>query len=84
MRVENFENMLSRDRTAGKDIDENEKVCDTFDVKENLFCEEELETELKGLRNCKAPVADTVVNELFKYGGSDMRNKLPKIMNMIL
>ena len=29
--------MLSRDTVAGKDIGENEKVCDTFDGKEDLF-----------------------------------------------
>ena len=48
--VEHFENVLNRDTVAGKDIDENEKVCDTLDVKEDLFCEEELATVLKGLR----------------------------------
>ena len=35
---------------AGKDIDENEKVCDTFDVKEDLFIEEEVATVLKGFK----------------------------------
>ena len=30
--VEHFENVLSRDTVAGKDIDENEKVCDTLDL----------------------------------------------------
>ena len=46
--------MLNRDTVAGKDIEENEKVCDTLDVKEDLFCEEELATVLKGLKNNKA------------------------------
>ena len=45
--MEHFENVLNRDTLAGKDIDENEKVCDTLDVKENLFSEEELVTVLK-------------------------------------
>ena len=45
-----FENMLNRDTVAGKDIDENEKVCDTLDVKEDLFSEEELATVLRGLK----------------------------------
>ena len=36
--VEHFENVLNRDTVAGKDIDE--KVCDTLDVKEDLFCED--------------------------------------------
>ena len=40
--VEHFENVLNQDTVAGKDIEENEKVCDTLDVKEYLFCEEEL------------------------------------------
>jgi len=34
---EHFENVLNPDTVAGKDIDENEKVCDTLDVKEDLF-----------------------------------------------
>ena len=58
---EHFENVLNRDTVAGKDIEENEKVCDTLDVKEDLFCEEELATVLKGLKNNKAPGADSVV-----------------------
>ena len=80
--VENFEN-LNRDTVAGKDIDENEKVCDTLDVKEDLFSEEELATVLRGLKNNKAPGADSMINEFLKHGGSEVRNKLLKIMNMI-
>ena len=38
---------------------------------------------LTGLKNNAAPGADCVVNEFFKYGGSEVRNKLLKIMNMI-
>ena len=34
-------------------------------MKENLFNEEELATTLKGLKNNKAPGADSVVNEFF-------------------
>ena len=82
--VEHFENVLNQDTFAGKDIEENEKVCDTLDVKEDLFCEEELVTVLKGFKNNKAPGADSVVNEFLKYGGSEVRNKLLKITNMIL
>jgi len=37
-----FWNMLNRDRIARKNIEENEKNCDTLDVKEDLFCDEEL------------------------------------------
>ena len=48
--VEHFENVLNRDTVAGKYIDENEKVCDILDVKEDLFNEEELATVLKGLK----------------------------------
>ena len=39
--AEHFENVLIRDRVAGKDIEENEKVSDTLNMKEDLFCEEE-------------------------------------------
>ena len=81
--VEHFENVLNQDTVAGKDIDENEKVCDTLDVKEDLFSEEELATVLKGLKNNKAPGADSMINEFLKCGGSEVRNKLLKIMNMI-
>ena len=49
--------MLNRDAVAGKDIEENEKVYDTLDVKEDLFFEEELVTVLKGLKNNQAPGA---------------------------
>ena len=45
--AKHFENFPNRDRVVGKDIDENENVCDTLDVKEDLFCEEELATVLK-------------------------------------
>ena len=48
--MKNFENVLNRDTVAGKDIDEDAKVCDTLDMKEDLFCEEELATVLKGLK----------------------------------
>ena len=75
--------MLNLNRIAGKDKEENEIVCDTLDVKEDLFCEEELATVLKWLKNNKALVADSLVNEFLKYGGSEVRNKLLKIVNMI-
>ena len=75
--------LLNRDTVAGKDIDENEKVCDTLNVKKDLFSEEELATVLKGLKNNKAPGVDSMINEFLKYGGSEVRNKLLKIMNMI-
>ena len=45
-------------------------------MKEDLFCEEELATVLKGLKNNKAPVADSMVNEYLIYGGSKVRNML--------
>ena len=48
-----------------------------------MFCEEELATVLKGLKNNKAPGADSATNEFLKYGGSEVRNKVLKIMHMI-
>ena len=48
-----------------------------------MFCEEELPTVLKGLKNNKAPGAESLIHEFLKYGGSEVRNKLLKIMNMI-
>ena len=42
--------MINREPVAGKDIVDNEKVCDTLDVKEYLFSEEEWATVLKGLK----------------------------------
>jgi hypothetical protein len=75
--------VLNQNRTAGKDIEENEKVCDILDVKEDLFWEEEIATVLSGSKNNKAPDADTVVNDFRKYGGYEVRNKLLKILNMI-
>ena len=39
--AKHFENVLNRDRVAGKDVEENEKVYDTLDVKKDLFCEED-------------------------------------------
>ena len=55
----------------------------TLDTKEDLFCEEELATVLKGLINNEALGADSVAKDFVKYGGSEIRNKLLKIMNMI-
>ena len=51
-------------------------------MKKDLFYEEELVTVLNGLKNNKAPDADSVINEFLKYGVSEVRNKLLKIMNM--
>jgi len=70
--AEHYENVLNRDTVAGNNIAENEKVCDTLNLKEDLFCEEELATVLKGLKNNKAPGVDSVVNEFLKYGGSEV------------
>jgi len=49
--MEHFENGLKRNIVAAKDIEENEKVCDTLDVKEEMFGEKELVTVLKGLKS---------------------------------
>ena len=53
-------------------------------MKEDLFFEEKLATVLKGLKNIKVPGADSVVNEFLKNGCSEVRNKLLRIMNIIL
>ena len=53
---EHFENMPNHDRITGKDKEKNKKVCDTLDVKEDLFCEQELVTVLKGLEIVKPQV----------------------------
>ena len=82
--VEHFEDVLNRDTVAGKDIDENEKVCDILDVTENLFCEEELATVLKGLKINMALGADSVINEYLKYGGSEIRNKILLLLLLII
>ena len=59
------------------------KVCDTLDVKEDLFSEDELATVLKELKNNNASGADSMIDEFLKCGGCKVRNKLLKIMNMI-
>ena len=81
-RAEHFENVLKQDRVTGK-ILEIIKICDTLDVKEDLFCDEELATVLKGLKINKAPCAVSAVNEFLKYGSVEVRNKLLKITNLI-
>ena len=53
------------------------------DVKEDLFCEEELAAVQKGLKHNKAPGADRVENEFLKYGGSEVRNKLLKYLTIL-
>ena len=68
--AEYFENVLNPDRVIGKDTGENEKVCDTLDVKEDLFCEDGLVTVLKGIKKNNEHVdADSVVNKFLKCVG---------------
>ena len=55
-----------------------------MDVKEDLFCEEELATVVKELKNNKTLVADAMVNEFLTHGGSEVRNKSLIITNIIL
>ena len=47
-----FENALNLDRVTGKDVEKNKKVYN-LNVKEDLFCREELVTVPKGLKNNK-------------------------------
>jgi hypothetical protein len=75
--TEHFESVLNCDRVTGKNMEENAKVCDTLDVKEELV------TVLKGLQNNNAPAADSMVNEFFKYGVCEVRDTLLDIMTMI-
>ena len=82
--AEILENVLNRDRVARKDTEENENVCDNLDVKEHLFCDEELATILKGLKNYMVPGANSVVNEFLKYDGPEVRNRLLNIMCKML
>jgi hypothetical protein len=44
---------------------------------------EELVTVLKGLKNSEALGADILIKEFLKYGYSEVRDKLLKIMNII-
>ena len=48
--AEHLENVLNRDTVAGKDTEENEKVCDILNVKEDLFRGEELATVPKRIK----------------------------------
>ena len=48
--AEHIESKFNQYRLKGKDIEESQKVCDTFDVKEDLFCDEELSTVLERLK----------------------------------
>ena len=43
-----------------------------------------IRNSLNGLKNYKVLSAHSVVNEFLEYGGSEVINKLLKIMNMIL
>ena len=48
-----------------------------------MFCVEELATLLKGSKNNKVPDADSVINGFLKYCGSEVRNQLLKIIDLI-
>ena len=77
---EHLENILSQDIFTGKGKEENKKVCDALDVKENLFFEGELVTVLNGLKNNKAPGANSMVNEFLQYYDNEVRNKLLRVL----
>ena len=61
--------MRNRDKVTEKYLEENGQVYDTLDVREDIFCEEELVAVLKGWKDRKASGADSVVNQFIKYGG---------------
>ena len=44
---------------------------------------ERISDSTKRIKSNKAPGANSVVNEFLKYGNSEARNKLLKIMNVI-
>ena len=44
--AEHFENVLNHNEVTGNDIEKNEKFCDSFELKEDLFCEDKLDTVL--------------------------------------
>ena len=72
--AEHFENVPSRDRCTGKDIEENEKVCDTLDMKQDLFFFfGRISDSNKRIKNNKNPRADCEVNGFLKYGDSVVR-----------
>ena len=52
-------------------------------MKEDLFFEEKLSIVPKGLKNKNALCAYSVVNKFLQYGGSEVKEKLLKIMHMI-
>ena len=60
--VEFFENVLNQERVSGKDIEENEKVCDTLDGKKISMREKISDSTEKDKKNYKAPGANAVVN----------------------
>ena len=56
-------------------------VC--IDKKSKDWSGEELEKALKGMKNNKARDAHGHVYELFKYGGSDLKNSMLKLFNLV-
>ena len=82
--AEHFANVLNQEELHEKIQRKMKKFVIPWMGSQIFFLEEELATVLKGIKNNKAPGADSVVNNFFKYGGSMVGNKLLKIMNMIL
>ena len=81
--AEHFENVLSRDTVAGKDTDNNEKKCDTLEVKEDLFYEKELAIVLKQLKIIRVQVLIVWQMSFLHMVALRLENKQLKIMNMI-
>ena len=60
--------MLNRDRVISNNKEKYEEVCDSLEVKEDLFCEEEFEKALKCYILIKPPYKKYDKSEYGKYG----------------
>ena len=61
---------------------ENKRNVTKYENKKNILWRR-ISDNTKRIKNNKATGTNSVVNEFLKYGGSEVRNKLLKIMNMV-
>ena len=64
-------------------MEKNKQVLDTLELMQDLSCISD-NWLLKGIKNNYSPDADSVVNGYLRYGGCEARDKLQKIMNIVL